>query len=174
MSTFEGILEKEKSEWLAYLDKARELTGVDESKSIKLTFEKRKSLIEIQVPQGRLSSALYDTSININPEVCEVETSSNFKLISLSHELGEYHRSCSPIIIIHSLFLWPWPKYKERYVNKLVHNKLVANYGETEAKRMMRGFVGEWLSFPNKNSVSENYVKSYIEKCMPFLIEQIK
>ncbi len=58
-------LEKEKKEWLEYLEKAREISGVDLERSYRLTFEEDKHPIKI------LGLGLYPRPrvINIHPRL---------------------------------------------------------------------------------------------------------
>lgn len=160
-------VKKEKAEWQKYLEKARELTGIDVERMYKLSFEKEYRLKRTLRRERCLTITVYPFQINVAPEICNVETSPDLKLISLSHELGHVYRYKEwKLLGLSNIF--HTSRHEERCANKFVYEKLSEQYSQEEARKKMRNWVEEWADVCEKVRKTRQ-IDDYAEKYLPFL-----
>lgn len=157
-------VEEEKKGWLEALSKVRTLTSTNID--VKLTFNQDESPISLSMTYN---------SINVAPQLLECETSMNFKMFALIHEIVHLLNLRGKIpyeYLCHAV-------YYEKEANRSTYEILINNYGRESANRIVIDFItdrvtlGKKIKFVEQLDSREKF-KKYIEKYFPFLPEEVK
>jgi hypothetical protein len=177
MYLIQELFEEQKSEWGKCLEEAKQIVGY--KRPIYIRFKSNPWLDSkdpISTYKGIMDTILDLYSIiYIDPKVCSLRTTKDFKLSVLSHELIEERRSIFKIMFYKILSRFR-PYSSELNVNKKVYEKLSLKFDREGAKRMMSEIVKGLIDIAklygqvNPNDYQEAY-NWYVKTYMPFLTE---